>query len=228
MTTQELITKYGISRQTLYNWVRKKEIPAPTQKKGRQNIWTTEQIKLIDKKISKNGSEQLKLFEIDSPLKIGNRRYLGSKQKMLSFINKVVTENTTNVTKVADVFAGTGVVADMFNKQGKTIIVNDILTSNYISYQTWFDNKDIDEKNVKAKIKELNSLSGITGYVTKNFGNRYFSIPNARKIDAIREKIETYNDLNSREKAFLLTSLLYAMDKIANTVGHFDAYRKNG
>ncbi|MBD9714293.1 MULTISPECIES: Dam family site-specific DNA-(adenine-N6)-methyltransferase [Enterococcus] len=226
MTTQELITKYDISRQTLYNWVRKKEIPAPTQKKGRQNIWTTEQIKLIDKKISKNGSEQLKLFEIDSPLKIGNRRYLGSKQKMLSFINKVVTEHTTNVTKVADVFAGTGVVADMFNKQGKTIIVNDILTSNYISYQTWFDNKDIDEKNVKAKIKELNSLSGITGYVTKNFGNRYFSIPNARKIDAIREKIETYNDLNSREKAFLLTSLLYAMDKIANTVGHFDAYRK--
>lgn len=26
----------------------------------------------------------------------------------------------------------------------------------------------------------------------------------------------------------MVTSLLYAMDKIANTVGHYDAYRKNG
>ncbi|MFT4244963.1 MAG: DNA adenine methylase [Micrococcaceae bacterium] len=32
--------------------------------------------------------------------------------------------------------------------------------------------------------------------------------------------------MNEREKAILLTSLLYAMDKVANTVGHFDAYRK--
>ena len=34
--------------------------------------------------------------------------------------------------------------------------------------------------------------------------------------------------LNERERAILITSLLYAMDKIAQTCGHYDAYRKNG
>ena len=33
-------------------------------------------------------------------------------------------------------------------------------------------------------------------------------------------------DITPREKAILITSLLYAMDKVANTCGHYDAYRK--
>lgn len=32
--------------------------------------------------------------------------------------------------------------------------------------------------------------------------------------------------LNSRERALLITSLLYGMDKISNTCGHYDAYRQ--
>lgn len=49
------------------------------------------------------------------------------------------------------------------------------------------------------------------------------------KIGYIREDIESLyeNDrINQRERAILITSLLYAMDKIANTCGHYDAYRK--
>lgn len=227
MTTQELTEKYNVSRQTINNWVRKKEIPAPREKRGHQNVWTSDQIKIIDEKLSQSNVEQLKLFETrPTPLYINNRRYLGSKQKILGFINDVVSKHTKNVKSVADVFGGTGIVADMFNKQGKKVIVNDILTSNYISYQTWFGNESVDEEKIRERIHELNNIEGFSGYVSKNFGNRYFSIENSKKIDAIREKIEMYNDLNTREKAFLLTSLLYAMDKVANTVGHFDAYRK--
>ena len=32
--------------------------------------------------------------------------------------------------------------------------------------------------------------------------------------------------ITNREKSYLLTSLIYALDRIANTVGHYDAYRK--
>ncbi|GEP78510.1 Dam family site-specific DNA-(adenine-N6)-methyltransferase [Staphylococcus carnosus] len=227
ITTQDLMEKYGVSRQTLNNWIRRNEIPEPTLRKGRQNTWTINQVKSIDNKLKENEIEQLEFFKKEPlPLKINNRRYLGSKQKMLDFINNIVSKHTKNVRSVADIFAGTGVVADMFNTQGKKVIVNDILTSNYISYLTWFGNMDVDQLKIHKKIDELNSLEGISGYVERNFGDRYFSIENARKIDAIREKIESYNDLNIREKAFLLTSLLYAMDKVANTVGHFDAYRR--
>lgn len=32
--------------------------------------------------------------------------------------------------------------------------------------------------------------------------------------------------LSDREYCILLASLVYSMDKVANTVGHYDAYRK--
>ena len=41
----------------------------------------------------------------------------------------------------------------------------------------------------------------------------------------IREEIESLK-LTESEKNILLTSLIYATDKVANTVGHYDAYRK--
>lgn len=228
MTTKELETEYKVTRQTINNWIKKGIIPAPGDKKGHQNVWNSDQVKLIESQIQQKQNEQLSLLESEpEKLQINNRRYLGSKQKMLDFINRVVSENTNHIKTVADIFGGTGVVADMFRQQGKNIIVNDILTSNYISYQTWFGNDSVDYQKITLKINELNQLKGISGYVTENFGNRYFSSDNAQKIDAIREKINSYADVNGREKYFLLTSLLYAMDKVANTVGHFDAYRKH-
>ena len=115
----------------------------------------------------------------------------------------------------------------IYKKLNKRIIVNDILHSNYVSYVTWFGNMPVSQDKIKRYIKELNQIAPLQGYVTKNFGDKYFSNENAQKIDAIREAIENIDDINEREKAFLLTSLLYAMDKIANTVGHYDAYRKN-
>ncbi|MGI1837409.1 DNA adenine methylase [Lactococcus garvieae] len=225
MSTREIVTTYDVTRQTLNNWVQREIISKPT-KQGNKNLWSEKNIIEIEKVISKK-NEQNTLFEIEHErLKISNRRYLGSKQRMLKFIDKVVRENTYDVKSVADIFGGTGVVADLFQSQGKEIIVNDILFSNAVSYNTWFGTQKVNYKKIKDKIFELNSLNGTPGYVTENFGNRYFSEENAKKIDSIREKIEDYSDLNKREHDFLLTSLLYAMDKSANTVGHFDAYRK--
>ncbi|WP_459178617.1 helix-turn-helix domain-containing protein [Enterococcus faecium] len=71
MTTQDLMDKYEVSRQTVNNWVRKNEIPAPTVKKGHQNAWTFSQAELIDKKLKHSHSEQLELFKTEStPLHI--------------------------------------------------------------------------------------------------------------------------------------------------------------
>ena len=226
MSTREIEQTFDITRQTLNNWVLKNVISRP-EKSGNKNIWSDKNIVEIEQVLN-HKTEQISLFELEQEkLKISNRRYLGSKQKMLTFIDEVVKNNTQNVQSVADIFGGTGVVADLFRSQGKEIIVNDILYSNFVSYQTWFGTEKINEQKIEEKTSELNSLNGFSGYVTKNFGNRYFSPENAEKIDAVREQIEKYDDLNHREYSFLLTSLLYAMDKVANTVGHFDAYRKN-
>ena len=61
-----------------------------------------------------------------------------------------------------------------------------------------------------------------------NFANTYFLWKIAERSD-ISEDIERkyiQGEINSRERALLITSLLYAMDKIANTCGHYDAYRQ--
>ncbi|EFO00163.1 Dam family site-specific DNA-(adenine-N6)-methyltransferase [Streptococcus mitis] len=225
LKTQEIADKYGITRQTLNNWMQKGIISQPRKNNRSAYEWEEENEKEIVRVISEEIPAKYYVSNKET-LKIGNRRYLGSKQKMLDFILKTVSENIGNIDSVADIFGGTGVVADLFRKQNKKVIVNDILYSNFVSFQTWFSNEDVDIDKVSQIIDELNNLSPKKGYVSKNFGDAYFSEENAGKIDSIREEIEKYKSGNQREYFMLLTSLLYAMDKVANTVGHYDAYRK--
>ena len=161
---------------------------------------------------------------------INNRRYLGNKYKLLPFIKRTVAENCTCIETFADLFAGTGAVSSAFID--KRLITNDILYSNYISHIAWFGSEPYNENKIIRYIFAYNELqTDEENYMTINFSNTYFSRNVCSKIGYIRENIETeYNNgnINNREYAILITSLLYAMDKIANTCGHYDAYRKNG
>lgn len=225
-TTKEIVKKYNISRQTLNNWINSGLISKPEKDFKNWYVWNAENENDLEKVIIEKTRNNNQIQKKDFNLKISNRRYLGAKTKLLDFIYDVIKDYLNEIHSVADIFAGTGVVANMFVENGKKVIVNDILRSNYISYYTWFGNEEVDLDNVRKIIKELNELSPQKeNYVSENFGDKYFSMDNARKIGAIREAIELYN-LNFREKSFLLTSLIYAMDKVANTVGHYDSYRK--
>lgn len=226
--TKDILEEFQISRQTLYNWSKSGFLTEPKKDWRGWRMWTEQHVKEIGNIIRKKENEQLSLPISEQKLKINNRRYLGSKYKLLDFICKVVEENCTEVSSVADIFGGTGVVADRFNKQGKDIIVNDILYSNYLAYLTWFGSEEINATKIESLIKEFNEYEPTEeNYVSINFGGTYFTEYNARKLGFIREEIESItNELNSREKAILITSLIYAMDKVANTVGHYDAYRR--
>lgn len=225
--TREIAQEYNVSRQTIQSWIREGLLNPPKKDHRNWFVWDNEDEErlgeIINSKVRKNN---IKTMKQEEPINISNRRYLGSKQKLLGFIEEVVDKHTKNIESVADIFGGTGVVAALFRDKGKKIIINDILKSNYVSYQTWFGNEKVNYSQIKNIIHELNSIQADRdNYVSKNFGNKYFSMDNARKIGEMREKIESYK-LNKREKSFLLTSLMYAMDKVANTVGHYDAYRK--
>lgn len=163
---------------------------------------------------------------------IENRRYLGSKAKLVDFISKIVKENCANHSSFMDLFGGTGNVAWAFNDSKTKIIINDILESNYFAYLTFFSNKSVDTKKIEKILNEYNSCHPLKqNYFSKNFANTYFSLENCKKIGFIRDDIEKRfknGSINEREKAILITSLIYAMDHIANTVGHYDAYRANG
>lgn len=161
--------------------------------------------------------------------KINNRRYLGNKYRLLPFIVDVVKKECRNIKVVADIFAGTGAVSSAFEKN-KIIITNDLMYSNYICNYAWFGAEKYDEQKIIAMIMKYNSLGTCRdNYMTKNFADTYFSKKDCSKIGYIRNDIEQQykkHQINSRERAILITSLLYAMDKIAQTCGHYDAYRK--
>ncbi len=165
-------------------------------------------------------------------LSINNRRYLGSKYKLINFIKSVVEEECGNFSSFLDVFGGTGVVGFNFNNPNTSVIVNDILKSNYISYLAWFGKDGIDKEKIVKLIEQYNNCEVESdNYFSENFANTYYSKENTMKIGYIREDIEeqfSKGELTEREHAVLITSLIYAMDKIANTVGHYDAYRKTG
>lgn len=161
--------------------------------------------------------------------KIQNRRYLGNKFKLLNFIKETINNECGNFETFFDVFAGTGSVSSAF--VDKKLILNDILYSNHIMHIAWFKNEDYDFNKIDDIIQNYNSMIvNIENYVSQNFSDTFFSNKVCKKIGFIREDIEDKyknNELNEKERAILITSLLYSMDKIAATCGHYDAYRKN-
>jgi len=161
---------------------------------------------------------------------ISNRRYMGSKTKLLNFIDESIKDVIGEYSSFVDIFSGTGVVGSYFNKESVSIISNDLLYSNYITNTAFLSNEQFDYKKIDDIIVNYNNLKGEENYFSKSFGNKFFSSDIANKIGSIREDIEKRfkkNEINFREKAILITSLIYASDKIANTCGHYDAYRDN-
>lgn len=160
--------------------------------------------------------------------KINNRRYLGNKYKLLDFIKSTIESECQGINTVADIFAGTGSVASAFTD--KKLITNDILYFNYICHVAWFGSQKYNEPKIEALVCYYNlAQPQEENYMSENFSDTFFSAADCRKIGFIREDIEKrYNagEINARERAILITSLLYAMDKIANTCGHYDAYIK--
>ncbi|MBN2722140.1 MAG: DNA adenine methylase [Campylobacterales bacterium] len=161
---------------------------------------------------------------------IQQRRYLGNKFNVLSLIDEVINNEIGEFESFCDIFAGTGVVGHYYNTPQRKIISNDLLFSNYITHTAFLGCNNIDNTKISKIINELNRLnSTVDNYASLHFGGRYFTLSTARHIGEIREKINQIHKqqiITFQEKSVLLTSLLYAMDRIANTVGHYDAYIK--
>lgn len=229
--TKDILDKYDISRQTLYNWINEGLINNPERDWRGWRIWNYDSINQIEKIMNSKSSEDRKNIKTEECyFDIYNRRYLGSKQKLIGFIDSIIEEKSHKFNTFFEPFGGTGVVSNYYNNIGKKIIINDLLKSNYISYNTFFGNEEYDKSKLKVLINKFNEINiEEENYFSKNFGNTYFTLDNARKIGYVRDEIDELFEkkyINQREKDILITSLIYAADKVANTCGHYDAYRE--
>lgn len=205
------------------------------------NKWTVGQIRAIAHLLRKdkrtvleelNEYEQLTLIEKnEAPFgryNIENRRYIGSKTKLLPWIADLIKEHTVGES-LLDVFAGTGTVVESAMEDYDKLIMNDFLYSNEVIYYAFFANEkySIDKLlEIKEEFQSIKTNKFDDSYMADNYGNKFFSINDAKVIGEIRERIDLKTDINKKEKNILLASLLYSADKISNTVGHYDAYRK--
>lgn len=164
---------------------------------------------------------------------LSNRRYIGSKAKLNDWIFENINKYTHG-DSFFDIFAGTGVVSEKALSMYTNIYINDFLASNKVIYEAFFNHKGVDFNHLYNVVNTLNNveLDCIEeNYFSDKFGGKYFGNTDARRIGYIRESLDemlSNGDISKKEFYVLLASLIYSMDKIANTVGHYEAYIKSG
>lgn len=154
-------------------------------------------------------------------------KYAGSKLKIIPFIIQLVSE-LHHIKTVLDGFTGTTRVAQTFAQLGYNTTANDIAVWSEVFANCYLKSSKPDSYYQEI-IDELNNLKGYDGWFTENYGGsisdskKPFQIHNTRKLDAIRDKIEELN-LDNIDKSVILTSLIYALDEVDSTLGHYVSY----
>ena len=154
-------------------------------------------------------------------------KYAGSKLKLIPHITTILSE-LKDVKTVLDGFSGTTRVSQAFAQLGYSVTSNDISVWSDV-FAHCFLKSTRSDKFYKEIIDYLNSLKGYSGWYTENYGSdvinekQPFQSKNTKKLDAIRDEIEKLN-LEWSDKSVILTSLIFALDKVDSTLGHFASY----
>lgn len=158
---------------------------------------------------------------------VSNRRYIGSKANLSDWIINLIKKECSGNSFI-DLFAGTGIITKKASDFYKKVLINDILYSNNIIYRAFFEEGEYSLNKLESyiiKYNNLNSQKLKNNYFSNNFGGKFFNLKDSKKIGYIREDIENNkNYLTVKEYNILLASLLYSIDRISNTVGHYEAY----
>jgi adenine-specific DNA-methyltransferase len=157
-------------------------------------------------------------------------KYLGSKKKLLDDIYKATLDGFDGeIETVIDLFSGTSRVGHHFKSKGHKVISNDLSEYGKVLAEALVvADKQSFEEEAKKWIKHYNDDKGtLDGYFTETFcrQSRFFQEKNGKRVDYIREDIET-RDFDPILKSILLTSLMLAADKVDSTCGVQMAYLK--
>lgn len=161
-------------------------------------------------------------------------KYAGSKLKLLPYILQLARR--VNPQTVFDGFSGTTRVAQAFAQTGCRVVANDLAVWSKTFGACYLLNTH-PQKYYLDLIAHLNALPGKDGWFTEHYGGdgqdsrsnqqdgfkKPWQKHNTRRLDAIREEIETLR-LDAAEKAVALTSLIRALDEVDSTLGHFASY----
>lgn len=150
--------------------------------------------------------------------------------KLTQWIDDIIREKCRDSSSFFDIFAGTGVVTASVIEDFNEFYLNDFLYSNEVIYKAFFLKQNYSEAKLYSYVSKFVNLEPLKlkdNFISNNYGGKFFSFDDAKKIGFIRQIIEDEkNSLNEKEYSILLASLLYSCDRSSNTCGHYDAYIK--
>ncbi|MEK7099418.1 MAG: DNA adenine methylase [Patescibacteria group bacterium] len=153
-------------------------------------------------------------------------KYVGSKLKILPYIVEILSD--LDVRNVCDGFSGSTRVSQAFAQLGYDTTSSDISIWSEV-FATCYLRSNKSKGFYQKIIDHLNGLKGYDGWYTQHYGaeptgtKRPFQTKNTRKLDAIRDEIENLN-LEWEDKCVVLASLIYALDSVDSTLGHYVSY----
>ena len=166
----------------------------------------------------------------DKKHSLESRRYIGCKAKLVDWIFEMIAAHTHDCKSFCDIFAGTGSVANRAITCYNDVIVNDFLPSNNVMYQAFWGEGEWNLNKIIEYLDRYNMLNPKKlrdNYFSKSYGDMFFDNNVAKIVGYIREDLKkNRTKLSFKEYNILLASLMYSIDRIANTLGHFEAYIK--
>lgn len=161
-------------------------------------------------------------------------KYIGSKKTIIPDIVQMIKSDIkpTKDFRFIDVFTGTTRVAQAARRLGWHTTTSDLSWASEAYSNTFVCNPN--NHHLQEQIDHLNSLEGSADWLTNNYCGvddstgtnvKVWQSFNGEKADAIRNEIENMS-LEPWEKFTLITSLIFALDKVDNTVGIQQAYLK--
>lgn len=166
-------------------------------------------------------------------------KYLGSKTKLLGFIDSVINECVSTISKpsneivLCDLFSGSGRVANHFKNRFK-VVANDLEYYSYATLENLLNNDPSTVYECQPIIDYMNhGMDGVEGFIFQNYseagGRTFFTNGNALKIDAgVALVYELYGngELTDGQFYYCLCSVLEAADRVSNTTGLYSSFLK--
>ena len=166
----------------------------------------------------------------NNTINIESRRYIGNKAKLADWILEIIDRTADDVRSFCDIFAGSGSMTNKVLPYFEKVIINDFLYSNNVIYKGFFGKGEWDKEKVLAILEEWNQIDTERleeNYFSRMFGDKYYGHSVAKHIGYIRENLEKRRkDITDKEYCILLATIIYNIDRLSNTCGHFDAYIK--
>lgn len=179
-------------------------------------------------------------------------RYIGNKTRLLDFIRRVLNARGIRSGTAVDPFTGTASVARALKRWGFHVVAADLMEFSHVFARAYVQTDELPDLSdlaptlrphpptIAGAIAFLNQLEPAPGFIHEHFtpagteGKRhdrmYFTPENAARIDQIRYTIERWRRerlIDDDAYYLLLTAVIEAADRVANTAGVYAACIKS-